>query len=126
MKYLKEYNSEHYMKYYDAEKNYYDTDRELSWAMAYASDEGSKKLISTWVGFVQFARLHCQENKLRHVITPRASIGAAKLIPSKLFNAEELAQMFIYAGCTPHVEKSIRDAVKAERFAQELNRYNAS
>lgn len=71
---------------------------------------------SDWVYNVQSIRQACDELKIRHIVSPRASITGARLLKSGHFEKKEIEEMLIWKGLD-------RDTVlKVKRRAKEIYR----
>ena len=72
----------------------YDQDFELDIALEVS---GNHESALDWVSFVQSARLSAQTNKVRVVISPRASIQGAKMLAAAI-SRETVEEAWLWAG----------------------------
>lgn len=73
----------------------YDEGLELSIVEAFAKNEKEKHIAKVWVGYVQKCREVCEVQKIKHVVSPRASIDGFKLIRAGV-EVQEVVQSTIF------------------------------
>lgn len=78
----------------------YDTDFEMKLALAHNPEAAS------WVKTVQKWRTNMMKHKIRHIISPRASINGAKLLKMG-FTPDELATMLVFKGLNKEAKDKI-------------------
>jgi MoxR-like ATPase len=83
----------------------YDTEFELALALQHNTEA------SGWVGKVQNWRTNMLKHKIRHIISPRASINGARLLTVG-FSEDECARMLVFKGLNKEQVEKIKGEVK--------------
>ena len=73
-------------------------------------ENASIEAAQNWISTVQSARAIVAERKIRHVVSPRATINGCKLI-ARGVSADKVIKTVLLKGAAPDVEQTIRQAI---------------